>query len=149
MSTNPLADAVVGDVLFTRVEELNRGRLVRYAAAGGDFNAIHYNDAVAESVGLPGVIAHGMLTMGMAGSALTDWISQWDPTGPGRVLRYSTRFARPIIVPPLEDVAVSITGTLGAIDQVSEAGEPCVRIDLKVEAAGVMVLMKAQALVRV
>ena len=61
-------------MLFSTSTEVTRDRLVRYAGASRDFNAIHYNDAVATSVGLPGVIAHGMLTMGIASSALTDWI---------------------------------------------------------------------------
>lgn len=147
MST-PLATAVVGDVLFSSTAEVTRDRLVRYAGASRDFNAIHYNDAVATSVGLPGVIAHGMLTMGLASSALTDWIATWDPAGISRIARYGTRFSRPIAVPALESVELTVTGTLGAVDLADESGAPCVRVDLKAEAAGVTVLAKAQVLVR-
>lgn len=148
MST-PLGTAVVGDVLFTREFEVTRDRLVRYAAASGDFNPIHYNDAVATSVGLPGVIAHGMLTMGLASSALTDWIATWDPAGISRVARYGTRFSRPIPVPATEPVTLTVTGTVGAVDQSDDDGAACVRIDLKAEALGVTVLAKAQAFVRI
>ncbi|PWD52436.1 acyl dehydratase [Serinibacter arcticus] len=144
-----LADAAVGDVLFTREVAVTRDRLVRYAGASRDFNAIHYNDAVATSVGLPGVIAHGMLTMGLAGSALTDWLAEHDPSGPGRVARYGTRFSRPIPVPATGDVLLTVTGTLGAVDQTDDDGAACVRVDLRAEALGVTVLAKAQALVRV
>ncbi|WP_108719174.1 MaoC/PaaZ C-terminal domain-containing protein [Miniimonas sp. S16] len=148
-SPSALTDAAVGDVLFTREVELTRDRLVRYAGASRDFNAIHYNDAVAERVGLPGVIAHGMLTMGLAGSALTDWLQESDPRGVARVARYSTRFSRPIQVPATGSVTLTITGTLGAVDQTDADGEPCVRVDLRAEAAGVTVLAKAQAFIRV
>ena len=147
MST-PLASAAVGDVLFSTTAAVNRDRLVRYAGASRDFNAIHYNDAVATSVGLPGVIAHGMLTMGLASSALTDWIATWGPAGISRIARYGTRFSRPIAVPAQESVELTVTGTLGAVDVLDEAGAPSVRVDLKAEAAGVTVLAKAQVLVR-
>lgn len=147
MST-PLTSAAVGDVLFTREITIDRDRLVRYASASGDFNPIHYNEVFATQVGLPGVIAHGMLTMGLAGSALTDWLGSWDPAGAARVVRYGTRFSRPIPVPPLEGVTLTITGTLGAVDQVADDGAACVRVDLRAEALGTTVLAKAQALVR-
>jgi acyl dehydratase len=63
----------VGDVVAEEEFSLSRDSLVRYAGASGDFNPIHYRDDVAQSVGLPGVLAHGMLTMGIAGSVVTDW----------------------------------------------------------------------------
>lgn len=143
-----LTDAAVGDVLFTREVEVTRDRLVRYAGASRDFNPIHYNDAVATEVGLPGVIAHGMLTMGLAGSALTDWLGH---TGDGaaRVARLGTRFSRPIPVPATGGVTLTITGTVGAVGVSDDDGAPCVRVDLRAEALGVTVLAKAQAFVRV
>ncbi|GMA32322.1 MaoC/PaaZ C-terminal domain-containing protein [Litorihabitans aurantiacus] len=144
-----LTAAAVGDVLFTREVEVTRDRLVRYAGASRDFNPIHYNDAVAEQVGLPGVIAHGMLTMGLAGSALTDWLAENDgAAAAGRVARYGTRFSRPIPVPATGGVTLTVTGTLGAVDQTADDGAPCVRVDLRAEAGGVTVLAKAQVLVR-
>lgn len=147
-AVNPLASAAVGDVVVVRDVEISRDRLVRYAAASGDLNPIHYNDAFAESVGLPGVIAHGMLTMGLVGGALTDWLESWDPAGIARVVRYGTRFARPIPVPALEPVCVVITGTVGAVNLTDDDDAPCVRIDLKAVVDGVSVLAKTQALVR-
>lgn len=146
--TTVLATAEVGTELFTREVEVTRDRLVRYAGASRDFNPIHYNDEVATAVGLPGVIAHGMLTMGLAGAALTDWIMEWDPAGIARVARFTTRFARPIPVPATAGVPLTITATLGARDVSDEAGAACVRVDLKAVAHGVSVLAKAQALVR-
>lgn len=89
-----------GAEVFTRTVALSRDRLVRYAAASGDFNPIHYNDTVATSVGLPGVIAHGMLTMGLAGSVLTDWLESLAPGGAARVRRYGTRFSGRSPCPP-------------------------------------------------
>lgn len=149
VAENPLVSAAVGDVVVEREVELSRDRLVRYASASGDFNPIHYNDAFAQSVGLPGVIAHGMLTMGVVGGALTDWLESWDPAGIARVARYGTRFARPIPVPALESVRVVVTGTVGALDLADAAGAPCVRVDLRATLDGVSVLAKTQALVRV
>ncbi|WP_454296127.1 MaoC/PaaZ C-terminal domain-containing protein [Salana multivorans] len=148
-AVNPLASAAVGDSVLEREIEVSRDRLVRYASASGDFNPIHYNDAFAESVGLPGVIAHGMLTMGLAGGALTDWLESWDPAGIARVVSYGTRFARPIPVPALESVTVVVTGVVGAVELADADGAPCVRIDLKAVVDGVSVLAKTQALVRV
>lgn len=147
--TTPLSSAVVGDVLFTRDVEISRDRLVRYASVSGDFNPIHYNESFATSVGLPGVIAHGMLTMGIAGSVLTDWLASWDDSGATRLARYGTRFSRPIPVPAMESVTLTVTGTLGATDQTDDDGAACVRVDLRAEALGVTVLAKAQAFVRI
>ncbi|PFG18906.1 MaoC/PaaZ C-terminal domain-containing protein [Serinibacter salmoneus] len=135
-----------GAEVFTRTVALSRDRLVRYAAASGDFNPIHYNDTVATSVGLPGVIAHGMLTMGLAGSVLTDWLESLAPGGAARVRRYGTRFSRPIPVPATGEVELTVTGTVGALDADVD-GVPCVRIDLRAQAAGVTVLAKAQVFV--
>lgn len=66
---------------------LTQTDLVRYAGASGDFNPIHTVTAVAESVGLPGTIAHGMLLMAYAGQMLTDW------AGPGAVRQFKVRFS--------------------------------------------------------
>nr|WP_043350211.1 MaoC/PaaZ C-terminal domain-containing protein [Beutenbergia cavernae] len=131
----------VGAELFVREVEITRELLVRYAGASGDVNAIHYNDAVAEAAGLPGVIAHGMLTMGLAGSALTDWLAGLDDDGVARVVRYGVRFSRPIVVPALGSTTLVVTGTLGARDD--EAGTA--RVDLRAVCDGVTVLGKAQA----
>src|SRR6478752_173689 len=91
----PTFDAVaVGDTLPSRTFPLTRLDLVRYAGASGDFNVIHWNQRIAQSVGLPDVIAHGMLTMALAGRIVTAWTG--DPTS---VLDYGVRFTRPVVVP--------------------------------------------------
>ncbi len=127
----------VGEVVAERVVEFTRDTLVRYAGASGDFNAIHYNDVVAEQVGLPGVIAHGMLTMGTAASVVEEW------AGPGNVVDYQTRFTRPIPVPNPGSAQVSITAKVGALDP----DQRTARIDVTVDFDGQKVLGKAQAVV--
>jgi acyl dehydratase len=127
----------VGDELFTRTFTVDRQRLVRYAGASGDLNPIHYDDAAATAAGLPGVIAHGMATMGLAGTALADWAGD-----PGAVLDYGVRFTRPVPVPGAGSAEVVVTGTVGALE------EDVVRVDLTVRSGGVTVLARAQARVR-
>lgn len=134
-----LADLSVGDVIGTRTVEVDRARLVRYAGASGDFNPIHWNDAFAAEVGLPGVIAHGMFTMGAAVALVEDWAGD-----PGAVVDYQTRFTRPVPVPNPGVATLEVTGTVGAID--AEAGT--VRVDLTVTFEGARVLGKTQAVVR-
>jgi acyl dehydratase len=89
-----------------------RERLVRYAGASTDFNPIHYSEYFARQVGLPGVIAHGMLTMGTALRIVTNWVGD-----PGRVISYAVRFTRPVVVPDDADgVDVEFSGSVSAID---------------------------------
>src|SRR5437879_8104990 len=92
------ADAVEGAQLPPLSVRISRTDLVRYAGASGDFNPIHWNDRVAESVGLPGVVAHGMLTMALGGRVVTDWLGD-----PGAVVSYQVRFTRPVPVPDVVD----------------------------------------------
>ncbi|WP_062518781.1 MaoC/PaaZ C-terminal domain-containing protein [Demequina silvatica] len=127
----------LGEVVAERQVELSRDSLVRYAGASGDFNPIHYNEVVAESVGLPGVIAHGMLTMGTAASVVEEW------AGPGNVVDLQTRFTRPIPVPAIGEATVSFTAKVGALDAEARTA----RIDITVENDGQKVLGKAQAVV--
>ena len=75
MST-PWEGREVGDVIVEDSLELSRDSLVRYAGASGDFNPIHYRDDVAMSVGLEGVLAHGMLTMGLSAAPITAWLGE-------------------------------------------------------------------------
>lgn len=138
-TTPVLTDLAVGDVIGTRTIELDRSRLVRYAGASGDFNPIHWNDAFAVSVGLPGVIAHGMLTMGSVIGLVEDWAGD-----PGAVVDYQARFTRPVPVPNPGTATVEVTGTVAAID--AEGGTA--RVDLAVTFDGQKVLAKAQAVVR-
>jgi acyl dehydratase len=125
----------VGDIVAERTSELSRDTLVRYAGASGDFNPIHYRDDVANSVGLPGVIAHGMLTMGLAVQPVVDWAGD-----PARVVDYQVRFTRPVVVDPARGAAVSVTAKVGQLD----ADTRQARIDLTVTFNGDTVLGKAQ-----
>jgi len=125
----------VGDVVAQGVYPITRDSLVRYAGASGDFNAIHYRDDVAASVGLPGVLAHGMLTMGIASQAVVEWVGD-----AARVLEYGVRFTRPVVVDPETGAEISVLAKIGQLDE--EAGTA--RIDLTVTVAGDTVLGKAQ-----
>jgi len=128
----------VGDVLAEREFRITRDALVRYAGASGDFNAIHYRDDVAAAVGLPGVLAHGMLTMGAAVQPVVDWVERM----PGaKIVEYGVRFVRPVLVDPTDGALVTVTATVGAVDE----SLGIVRVDLAVTAAGETVLGKAQA----
>lgn len=126
---------VVGQVVAEAEFSLSRDCLVRYAGASGDFNPIHYRDDVAQSVGLPGVLAHGMLTMGIAVQPVVDWIGD-----PGKILDYQVRFTRPVLVDAAEGAVVTILATVGALDTETNVA----RIDLTVTFGGVTVLGKAQ-----
>ena len=102
--TRPAFDTVsVGDVVAERSFPLQRVDLVRYAGASGDFNVIHWNERVATSVGLPNVIAHGMLTMATAGRLVTDWAGD-----PGAVVEYGVRFTSMVPVPDDETGATVV-----------------------------------------
>jgi len=123
----------VGQVVAEQTFALSRDTLVRYAGASGDFNPIHYRDDVAASVGLPGVLAHGMLTMGVAVQPVVDWLD-----GRGWVSDYQVRFTRPVVVDPAAGAELTVTATVGVID---DAGA---RIDLTAVYGGQTVLGKAQ-----
>lgn len=127
----------VGDVVAERSVHLTRESLVRYAGASGDFNPIHYRDDVAAEVGLPGVLAHGMLTMGVAVGTLAEALGDT-----GRILEYGVRFTRPVVVDPVEGADLHISAKVGAVD------DEAARIDLTVTHAGTTVLGKAQVRVR-
>lgn len=127
----------VGDVVAEADYTLTRDTLVRYAGASGDFNAIHYRDDIATSVGLPGVLAHGMLTMGIAVQPVVEWLG-----GSGLVSDYQVRFTRPVLVGPVEGAVVTVVATVGAID------DDGLRVDLTVTFEGQTVLGKAQVRVR-
>ncbi|WZH35236.1 MAG: MaoC/PaaZ C-terminal domain-containing protein [Microbacterium enclense] len=127
----------VGEVIAERSVRLTRESLVRYAGASGDFNPIHYRDDVAAAVGLPGVLAHGMLTMGIAVGTLSDAIGD-----PGRIAEYGVRFTRPVVVDPETGADLHISAKVGAVD------DETARIDLTVTFAETTVLGKAQVRVR-
>ncbi|WP_217177633.1 MaoC/PaaZ C-terminal domain-containing protein [Streptomyces sp. AC495_CC817] len=123
----------VGDVVAERTVHLTRESLVRYAGASGDFNPIHYRDDVAAAVGLPGVLAHGMLTMGIASSVV---VAALEPGA--RLLDYGVRFTKPVVVDPEHGADVHVLATVGAVD------DTAARIDLKVTSGETTVLVKAQ-----
>jgi acyl dehydratase len=126
--------AEIGEVVAEKTYVLTRDSLVRYAGASGDFNAIHYRDDVAESVGLPGVLAHGMLTMGFAVQPVVEWIGD-----SGRILDYQVRFTRPVVVDAADGATVTVVAKVGALTDAE------VRVDLTVTFADQTVLGKAQA----
>jgi acyl dehydratase len=145
-----LADVAEGTELPPLSVPLSRTDLVRYAGASGDFNPIHWNDRVAESVGLPGVVAHGMLTMALGGRLVTDWVGD-----PGAVLAYQARFTRPVPVPDVVDgvdpeqrrVVVELSGTVKSVT-VDADGTRTARVDIRATSDGKAVLGRASAIVR-
>jgi len=128
----------VGDVLPAQEFALTRAELVRYAGASGDFNPIHWNERVATEVGLPNVIAHGMLTMGTALRVVTDWAGD-----PGAVLSYGVRFTKPVVVADPDGAVLRVEGK---VRSVREDGN--VEVELTVTVNGEKVLMKARAVVK-
>lgn len=127
----------VGDVVAERTVHLTRESLVRYAGASGDFNPIHYRDDIAASVGLPGVLAHGMLTMGLAVETIVPWLGD-----AGRIEEYGVRFTRPVVVDPQAGADVTVVAKIGAVE------DGFARVDLTVSHAETTVLGKAQVRVR-
>jgi acyl dehydratase len=127
------AALTVGDVVAEKSYHLTRDSLVRYAGASGDFNAIHYRDDVATSVGLDGVLAHGMLTMGVAVQPVVEWLGDR-----GSVVDYQVRFTKPVFVDATDGATVSVLAKVGVVD------DDGARIDLTVTYNGATVLGKAQ-----
>ncbi len=129
---------VAGQQLPAQTYAVTRADLVRYAGASGDFNAIHWSDRQARDVGLSGVIAHGMYTMALAGRALDVWAG-----GPGAVVEFGVRFAKPVPVPDDEEGAVvMVSGSVRTV------GDATAQIDLTVTSGGEKVLAQAKAVVR-
>jgi acyl dehydratase len=123
----------VGDVVAEKTFELSRDSLVRYAGASGDFNPIHYRDDIAVGVGLEGVLAHGMLTMGIAVQPVVEWLGDR-----GTIVDYQVRFTRPVPVDATDGAIVTVVAKVGVID------DEGARIDLVVTSGGATVLGKAQ-----
>lgn len=133
------SDVSVGTELPEQTFELTRLDLVKYAGASGDFNVIHWNERVATEVGLPNVIAHGMLTMAEAVRVVTDWCGD-----AGAVVEYSTRFTKPVPVP--DDDAGAQVVVSGRVVEVLEGGR--VKVELTTTCDGVKVLGMARATVQ-
>lgn len=134
----------VGDELPPLSVRVTRADLVRYAGASGDFNPIHWSDRVAASAGLPGVIAHGMLTMALAGRLVTEWAG-----GPAAVRTYGVRFTRPVLVPDDDEGAlVEFSGKVTAVTETDD-GERVAKIAITAAFDGKTVLGRAVAEVTV
>lgn len=129
----------IGQVIAEKTFKVTRDSLVRYAGASGDFNPIHYRDDVAQSVGLPGVLAHGMLTMGASITPVIVWAGS-----PASVVDYSVRFTKPVVVPPAGYAELKVVAAVGLIEEENSR----VRIDLTTTFEENTVLGKAQAWVK-
>ena len=139
MTRRAASGVAVGDELPARTVELRRADLVRYAGAAGDFNPIHWDEQAALAIGLPGVVAHGMLTMAQAARVLTDWAGD-----PGAVVEYSVRFSKPVVVPAgAEGAQLTLSGR---VTEVLDARR--VRVELTAVSAGVKVLGQARAVLQ-
>ncbi|GAA2010353.1 MaoC/PaaZ C-terminal domain-containing protein [Brevibacterium samyangense] len=141
-----LSSLEVGQVVLTEQVPVSRASLVKYAGASGDFNHIHWNERFAKEVGLPNVIAHGMLTMGSVAGRITDWTGD-----PGSVVDLRTRFTAPVVVPDSESGApdqptafLDLMATVQKID--AEAGTATLAVEVTVD--GEKVLGRTQAVVR-
>ncbi len=135
LEVGPQVDTVLGPLEVT----VTRADLVRYAGASGDFNPIHWSERAAREVGLPNVVAHGMLTMALAGRLLTEWTRD-----PGAVVEFGVRFTRPVVVPDdAQGATVSVSGRVAAVRD-----DGLVDVDLTVTSAGTSVLGRARAVVR-
>jgi acyl dehydratase len=133
------ADVEVGTELPPLTVNLQRINLVMYAGASGDFNVIHWNQRVAQAVGLPDVIAHGMLTMASAGRVVTDWLGD-----PGALVEYGVRFTRPVVVPD-DDKGATLEITAAVAEK---RDDNLVRVDITAKFNDTTVLGRAQAVVR-
>ena len=123
-------------VLETKVFHINRALLKQYADASGDQNPIHQDEAFAKSVGLPDVIAHGMLTMALVGKYVSDLAG-----GSANVLELGGRFTKPVVVPAGVDVDLTVSAT------VTDVADGKVSLSLTATSADVKVLGMAKAVI--
>jgi acyl dehydratase len=139
MATPSYEETQAGTEIPPLQYQVTRGNLVRYAGASGDFNVIHWNERVAKSVGLPNVIAHGMLTMALAGRFVTEWAGD-----PGAVTEFGVRFSSPVVVPDDDKGAtIEVAGTV-----TEKLADRAVRVELTARSEGAKVLTRAYAVVR-
>ena len=133
------ADVEPGTQIAPKSYRVTRLDLVKYAGASGDFNPIHWSERIARSVGLPGVIAHGMYTMAQAGKFVADWAGD-----PGAVTEFGVRFSAMVPVPDDDrGAAIEVSGTVA-----DKLGDNKVAVDLTARADGAKVLTRARAVVR-
>jgi acyl dehydratase len=129
----------VGTELPKQTFQVQRANLIQYCGASGDFNIIHWNERVAKAVGLPNVIAHGMLTMATAGRLVTDWVGD-----PGRVVSYGVRFSAPVVV--ADDDKGATLEVSGTVAEKLDGNRVAVDLDARVDDN--KVLAKARAVVQ-
>jgi acyl dehydratase len=139
--TAPSYDEVEpGTAIPAKSYQLKRVDLVKYAGASGDFNIIHWNERVATQVGLPNVIAHGMLTMAQAGRFVTEWAGG----DPGAVAEFGVRFSAMVPVPDDDEgAAVEVSGKVGR-----KLGDNKVEVDVTARCGDAKVLSRSRAVVR-
>ena len=126
----------IGAELAPKTFKINRKLLVAYANASGDQNPIHQDEAFAKSVGLPDVIAHGMLTMALAGKYLSDI------SGSQNVLEFSAKFIKPVVVPAGKDVSLIVSG------KVTDVVEGIAKIELLAMCDEIKVLGMAKGVIK-
>ncbi|MEV4705961.1 MaoC family dehydratase [Actinoplanes sp. NPDC049316] len=129
----------MAEELPTQTFRVTRADLIRYAGASGDFNTIHWSDRIAKSVGLPGVIAHGMYTMALAGRAVSTWAG-----APDAVVEFGVRFTRPVPVPDTDEGTEVVVS--GVVKEVTDDG--LTKIELTATCQGEKVLSLARATIR-
>ncbi len=138
MAVRTLESVAVGDTVGPVTVPVTRDTLVAYANASGDQNPIHQDEDFARSVGLPDVIAHGMWTMGAAGTVVAEWVGD-----AGRVLEYGTRFTKPVVV-PAAGAELVVEGTVKALDAETRRAT----VELTATSEGQKVLGRCVAVVR-
>jgi acyl dehydratase len=129
----------VGETLPSKTVHIDRARLVQYAGASLDRNPIHWDERFAVKVGLPNVIAHGMFTMGAAVTIVTEWAGD-----AGAVVRYGTRFTKPVVVPYDAGADIEVSASVTSLDEANRQ----VTVDVAAVCAGDRVLGRAQAVVQ-
>lgn len=139
MGVLAVADVETGQTIPSKTIHVERATLVQYAGASLDRNPIHWDERFATKVGLPDVIAHGMFTMGSAVTAVTEWVGD-----AGRVLEYSVRFTKPVVVPYDGGADIVVEGVVKSVDK--EANRATV--ELTATSAGEKVLGRAVVVVR-
>jgi meromycolic acid (3R)-3-hydroxyacyl-[acyl-carrier protein] dehydratase HadAB len=110
-------DVKVGDEIAAHRRRLSRGDLVNYAGVAGDANPIHWDEGIAKLAGLPDVIAHGMLTMGLGAGFASAWSGD-----PGAITRYAVRLSAPAIVSAAEGVDIEFSGRIKSLDPDTRSG---------------------------
>ncbi len=139
MSGPTFEEVQVGQTLPHLSVDVDRARLVRYAAASGDLNPIHYDEVVARAAGLPDVIAHGMFTMGAAVVVVSRW------AGPGgRIVGYQTKFTNPVVVPRDGGAVIEVDAAIAKVDAATRQ----VTVELTVTSGGSKVLGRPLVTVR-